>query len=315
MVSVTFVNPEFLWFLFSLPFLFLVHIITVDFTKRRAVRFANFEALKRADQGIRGAKLFSNNMLLLILQIITLLLLVFAIAGTTLWYEGVSSDYDFVIAIDASGSMLANDFSPNRLEAAKESAIRFIENIKKKTNVGVLSFSGTGFIKQEMTDNKADVINSIYSIDIEFAGGTALGDAIITGTNMFHKSDKAAVIILLTDGQSNVGVPVDEAIAYANKQHVTVHTIGVATSEGGSLAGIPSLSRLDEEELKKIAETTGGKFFKVDSKEKIDAAYSEINTATKRKIPVRLTVPFVILALIITFVQWVLINTKYRTIP
>lgn len=222
-------------------------------------------------------------MLLLILQIITLLLLVFAIAGTTLWYEGVSSDYDFVIAIDASGSMLANDFSPNRLEAAKESAIRFIENIKKKTNVGVLSFSGTGFIKQEMTDNKADVINSIYSIDIEFAGGTALGDAIITGTNMFHKSDKAAVIILLTDGQSNVGVPVDEAIAYANKQHVTVHTIGVATSEGGSLAGIPSLSRLDEEELKKIAETTGGKFFKVDSKEKIDAAYSEINTATKER--------------------------------
>lgn len=315
MVEITFVNPESLWFLFSLPFLFLVHLITLDFTKRRAVRFANFEALKRADSGIRSVKLFSHNLFLLGLQVLTLVLLVFAIAGTTFWYSGISSDYDFVLAIDASGSMLANDFNPNRLDASKESAIRFVESIKKDTAVGVVSFSGTGFINQELTNDKISLINVIDSIDVEFASGTALGDAIVTSSNMFNAGEKASVIVLLTDGQSNVGVPLEEAVAYANKRHVTIHTIGVGTASGGSLQGISALSKLDEEELRWIAESTGGKFFSADSKDKIDSAYFEINTETKRKIPIRLNTPFVIIALIIIFMQWVLINTKYRTIP
>ncbi len=315
-MEITFVNPAFLWFLFSIPFLFLLHMVTIDFTKRKAVKFANFEALQRVDRGIHTGKIFSRNLSLLALQIMTLLLLVFAISGMTLWYQGMSSDYDFVIAIDASGSMLANDLHPSRIEAAKEAAINFVDTIKKNTMVGVISFSGTGFIKQKMTDNKIDIINAVSSIQIEFASGTAIGDAIITGVNLFQDTtDKGKVIVLITDGQSNVGVLLDQAIAYANKNHVTVNTIGIGTEQGGALTGISALSKLDEEEMKRIAENTGGRYFRAESAEGLDLAYSQIATETEKKVPLRLTIPLLILALIMISIEWVLINTKYRTIP
>lgn len=314
-MEITFIYPYYLWFLVSIPILIVLHLVTVKFTKRRALLFANFEAIKRVGTGVIHGRILSRNLLLLILRIFTLILLIFALAGTVVWHYGKSSDFDFVLAIDASGSMLADDFKPNRLGAAKNAAIKFVDAIVKNTHVGVISFSGTPFIKQRITKDLDKVKEAIKSINIEFASGTAIGDAIIAASNLLIDKERAKIIVLLTDGQSNVGTLVEEAIKYANDNHITIYTIGVATKSGGKFAEIKAISKLDETLLMNIAKLTGGEYYRAEDEKELDNAYKKIATTAKKKIPVKLTVPFLFIALSLILFEWFLINTKYRTIP
>lgn len=314
-MEITFINPVYLWFLACIPFFIALHLITLKFVRRRAMNFANFDAIKRVGTGLKGGRVLSKNMVLLVIRLFTLLLLVFALAGTILWYQGKSSDFDFVLAIDASGSMLADDFTPNRLEAAKKAAFSFMDEIPRRAKVAVISFGGTTFVKQRLTEDFLKVKEAINSMEIEFASGTAIGDAIISSANQFEEGERAKVVVLLTDGQSNVGTLPEEAIKYANDNHVTVNTIGVATETGGEFEEIDIISRLDEYTLESIATNTGGKYYKAENVQGLSEAYTEIATTAEKKIPVKLTMPFMLIAFLLVFVEWILINTKYRTIP
>jgi len=315
MMNVSFSDNVFLILLISIPALILLHIMALKFTNRRAVKFANFEAMQRISTGLVGRKMFTKNILLLVLRCSILFFMVLALAGTTVWYFGQKADYDFVLAIDASGSMLADDFKPNRLEAAKNAALMFADSVPSRTKVGVVSFSGTTFIKRQLIDDRLAVKSAIKDIQIEYASGTAIGDTIITTSNMFEKNEKPKVLVLLTDGQNTVGVSIEEAVKYANENYVVIHTIGIATQSGGKLEGIGTISKLDEETLSYLAEETGGKFYKAQSQDELNEAYDSIVTKTLQKIPLKLSLPSLILALILIFFEWVLINTRYRTIP
>jgi Ca-activated chloride channel family protein len=314
-MEITFISPVYLWFLACIPFFIALHLLTLRFVKRRAMNFANFEAIKRVGTGLKGGRILSRNIVLLVMRLFTLLFLIFALAGTVLWYYGKSSDFDFVLAIDASGSMLADDFIPNRLEAAKKAALSFMDEIPRRAKVAVISFAGTTFVKQRLTEDFFKVKEAINSMEIEFASGTAIGDAIISSANQFEEGERAKVVVLLTDGQSNVGTLPEEAIQYANDNHVTVNTIGVATEKGGEFAEIDIISRLDEDTLKSIAANTGGKYYKAENVEELSKAYKEIATTAEKKVPVKLTMPFMLIAFLLIFVEWILINTRYRTIP
>src|SRR3989338_4232514 len=110
-----------------MPFFILTHIFTLKRIKAKALKFSNFEAIERVSRGEFLGKpykgLFTNkNLFLLFLRLIVYTLLVLSVTGTTLWYTGKASDFDFMLAIDASTSMLANDFNTSRLEAAKNAA-------------------------------------------------------------------------------------------------------------------------------------------------------------------------------------------------
>lgn len=314
-MEITFLYPKYLWFLASVPFLIVLHLVAVRFTTRKALLFANFEAIKRVGGGFMSGSIMAKNIVFLVLRSVTLLLLVGSLAGTMLYYEGRGSAYDFVLAIDASGSMLADDFSPNRLEAAKEAALAFVDAIPKNSDVALISFSGATFVKQRMTDDLRAVKSSIQGLSIEFASGTAIGDAVITASNLFEREDRTRAVVLLTDGQSNVGVLTEEASNYAKKNHITIFAVGVATEGGGRFQDIEFVSKLDDEALSQMAESTGGRFFRVGSIQDMDNAFSDIAMSIEKKVPVRLSVSFLIVAMVLLFFEWLMINTKYRTIP
>ena len=318
MITLTFTNPFYLWLLISIPILIVTHFFVLVYLKRRAVKFANFEAIKRVTGTkfeLKNVKTISKNRFVLVVRVLVLLLLIFSIAGPVLWYIGQSSEFDFVIAIDASSSMLADDFMPYRLDAARKASSLFVESLKARTRVGVVSFAGTSFVEQDLTDNMKKTEEAINGIRIKRAGGTDIGSAITTSSNLLLREENARVIILLTDGQSTVGMPVDEAIEYANKNHVTVNTIGIGTKEGGTFIKSDLFSKLDEPTLIEIAKKTGGKYYKAENEEELAKAFDDILSSAEEKIPINLSMGFMMIALALLFVEWGMINTKYRTLP
>ncbi|HZX45626.1 MAG TPA: BatA domain-containing protein, partial [Candidatus Nanoarchaeia archaeon] len=141
-MDILFSNPTYLWFLLATPLLVLHHFSSLKKVKGQVLQFANFKAIAR----ITGMQPQQTNLYVLIGRVMILTFIVFAVAGTIIWYSGTSGDSDYVLAIDASSSMLANDITPTRLEAAKETGLLFIELVPPKSKVGLLTFSGTAFV-------------------------------------------------------------------------------------------------------------------------------------------------------------------------
>jgi Ca-activated chloride channel family protein len=313
-MEITFLNIEYLWLLLGLPLLVILHFYSLRYIHNRAIKFANFEALERVTGGI----VLSRNFPLLFLRLTGLLFLTLSLAGATLWYKGHSDVADYVLAIDSSGSMLADDFKPNRLEAAKEAAISFVENLESDSSIGIVSFSGSALLELSPTNKKDKVKDSIDNIQISALHGTAIGDALKTAANTLVNSDKSRIMILLTDGQENVASAEEltKIIDFVKSKQITVNSIGVATASGGSLPGTAALSTIDEKTLRLIANSTGGSYIHSENKDEIIGAYKSFSyKSIESKIPIYLRLPFIILTLVILFVEWVLINTKFRTIP
>jgi len=312
-MEITFLDVNYLWLSLGIPLLIVIHFYGLRYVKLRAFRFANFEALRR----VTGGMILSRNIYLLVLRLLVLLFLMLALAGTTIWYEGDIDVADYVIAIDNSGSMLADDLKPNRLEAAKEAAVAFVENLESKSDVGIVTFAGVGLVELGLTDNRGKVKEVIEGISINQLHGTAIGDALKASGNILN-SDKARVIILLTDGRENVASfeELNKIMDYISNKQITVNAIGVGTEEGGILPGVDVVSTLDEEMLFRVANATGGVYSKAENKEELmDKFKSFSSEAVEGKIPIPLRIPLILIVFVILFVEWVLINTRYRTIP
>ena len=187
--------------------------------------------------------------------------------------------------------------------------------MSSETKVGIVSFSGVPSVDAELTTNTGVAKDKIRAIEVKSVGGTDIGGAIYESTNVLMRGENARVIILLTDGQSNVGTPVDSAIEYAQGKQVTVYTIGVATQEGGKFMKIASISQLDEENLVEIAQRTGGEYFRAEDKSALSRAFREISFSHRENIPTHLSMGLLLIALTLIFLEWCLISTKYKSIP
>ena len=273
--------------------------------------FANFPAIER----VLGKKIMSKNYLLLVLRMLTFSIIIIAISGPVIWYEGTSSNFSFILAIDASGSMAATDYEPNRLEAAKNSAKIFVDNAPIDARIGILSFAGIPFLKQLPTEDTEVIKSAIDDIRIEHVGGTAIGSAIIDAATILSAEKKARRIILITDGQNNVGPDIADAIEYANDKHVIVDTIGIATKEGGRVPGLTYVSSLDEDALTNISAKTGGVYYRVENETELAELYKRLAITSKHKLSENVTVHTLFIAFIFLFLEWGLLNTKFRTIP
>jgi Ca-activated chloride channel family protein len=312
MAGITFMNVQFLWALFSIPIMIALHFFLLRFTKRRAVLFANFEALKRVTGGI----VLSKNLTLLIMRLLIIFFLCFSAAGLTIWYAAPGSAFNYVIAIDASSSMLADDFDPNRLEVAKSEAIDFVSALDAEVNIGVVSFAGVTKVETTLDPDRSKVIEAIEGIKISGVGGTDISGAIFSAVNiLLSEPDKSMSVILITDGQHTVGSPIEEGINYAVENSVNVHAIGIATEEGGKFELISLLSTLDEEGLTRITESTGGKFFKAGSATDMVAAFSEIVELSEQNKPVQLRLILLIAGILLLFGEWVLANSRFKALP
>ena len=308
-MEIIFNTPIYLFGLLSVPALIIIHLLTESSKRAVAIQFANFATIARLSK--RGY--LPKNITLLIVRCITLVFITLAVAGTTLFYTGQTNNFSFIITIDSSSSMLSQDFAPNRLEAAKEATLNFVEDLSPGNLVGILSFAGTTKIEQTLTYDKFLVKEGIRNIDFQTSGGTDLGAAIITGTNLFFNgANKSKTLILVTDGRSNIGADIEEAIDYANNKGVNIYTVGV-----GKLEKFEEEINfgLDEEALKDIAVKTGGVYFNGKDIDELNKAFKDVTKISVRKIPVDLTRFLLFLALVLSLLDWVLMKTKFKRVP
>ena len=204
---------------------------------------------------------------------------------------------DIVLALDVSGSMLARDFKPDRITAAREVAGSFIAD-RYGDRIGIVVFAGEAFTQSPLTTDQATLqtlLSRVRSGVIE--DGTAIGLGLATGINRLRESEaKSKVIILLTDGVNNSGqITPLTAADIAAEQGIRVYTIGVGTRGEapypaldmfGNMTFVKQKVDIDERTLREIAERTGGRYFRATDERALRKIYDEINTLEKSRVEV-----------------------------
>ena len=204
---------------------------------------------------------------------------------------------DIMLAMDISGSMLAKDFEPDRMVAAKEVAAAFI-NDRVGDRIGIAAFAGEAFTQSPLTTDKNSLITMLARLRSGIIDdGTAIGNGLATAVNRLRESDaKSKVIILLTDGVNNSGVigPLMAADIAAD-MGIKVYTVGVGTRGKAPYPVVDMFGNvsyqmmpveIDEKTLEEIATRTGGRYFRATDKEKLHRIYDEINELEKSKVEI-----------------------------
>lgn len=270
-----------------------------------------------------------------ILRILALAMLIFALArpqSSNKLQKSTTEGIDIMISLDISTSMLAMDFKPNRMEAAKEVAINFIQG-RPNDRIGLVIFAAESFTQCPLTIDHAVLINLFRDIRTGMLeDGTAIGDGLATAVNRIKDSDsKSKVIILLSDGENNRGqIAPLTAAEIARTFGVRVYTIGVGTI-GTAPFPINTVFgqqvqnmevKIDEAMLKEIATLTGGHYFRATDKNKLEEIYKEIDAMEKTKTEIQEYTKkgeeflvFALLAFIFLLSEILLRNTVLRTIP
>jgi len=316
---VTFETPVYLWLLFSIPLFIISHFYFLRRSKSIAMSFANFDTLKR----IGGDKILTKNMTQLILRIFVITALVVSLTGASLWREAQASSVDYVIAIDNSASMTAEDIKPNRFIAAKKYASDFISALGPGAKVGIVSFSGITTIEQLPTTSRIDVLLALENLQISKTGGTDITGAVITSTNLLIPTvDNGRAILVISDGVSTVNSFVSDSlgssIKYAKDNQVVIHGIGIGSNTGpiGYLPQYYNISASFEgDTLKKLSEGTEGVYINAATSDELVQAFQYFSDLKKEKL-IRTNLSFLtlLLALALIFVDWGLANTVYRRV-
>ncbi|CAD7812162.1 hypothetical protein CHRY9390_02473 [Chryseobacterium aquaeductus] len=206
---------------------------------------------------------------------------------------------DIMFAVDVSLSMLSKDLSPDRLTALKEIAIQFVEK-RPNDRIGVVTYASEAFTKVPVTSDHQVVINEFKNLNtIELYPGTAIGEGLSVAVNHLRTSKaKSKIIILMTDGVSNVenAIPPQIAAELARSNDIKVYSIGVGTNGValmptevdifGDLVFTETQVQIDEPVLREIAQNTGGKYFRATSNSSLEEVYSEINQLEKTDVKV-----------------------------
>lgn len=214
------------------------------------------------------------------------------------WRSSSVDGTDIVISMDISSSMLAKDFKPNRLEAAKDVASKFVAK-RESDNMGLVIFAAEGFTGVPMTTDRSILISYINGLELGLLeDGTAIGDGLSMAINRIKTGKaKSKSIILLTDGSNNTGIvaPITAA-EIAKKHNIKVYTIGVGSNGEalyptsntfGQITYSYQKVVIDESTLKEIANITGGKYFRATNNNVLDDVFSEIDKLEKTKIDIK----------------------------
>lgn len=295
MMNYEFAYPQYLWLLVLL----LPMIVWYVLREKRShadLQFSSlhvFRALKyKGRTGLRHV-LFACRLLVLTCFIAALA----RPQASNDWQSYTSEGIDIMLALDVSTSMLAQDFTPDRLEAAKSVATDFILE-RSHDQIGLVVFAGESFTQCPLTTDKAVLVNLIREVKSGLIeDGTAIGMGLSTAVNRLKDSrGKSKVIILLTDGVNNRGAIAPATAAELAKTFgIRVYTIGVGTYGeapypfqtrwGVQVQNVPV--EIDEDILKRIAELTGGQYFRATDNNKLAQIYEEIDQLEKSKVEVK----------------------------
>ncbi len=270
-----------------------------------------------------------------VLQLAAMALFIVVLArpqSSTRWENTTTEGIDIIISLDISTSMLAMDFQPNRLEAAKKVAMEFISG-REYDRMGLVVFAGEAFTQVPLTTDRAVLLNLFSGIKTGMIeDGTAIGNGLATAVARLKDSDTISrVIILLSDGENNRGeiAPITAA-EIARTFGIRIYTIAMGTI---GMAPYPVQTplgtqirdtevRIDEEMLKQIANITGGQYFRATNNLKLAEIYKEIDQLEKSKIEVKEFsrraeefMPFALAGLILLIASLALRTTIFRNIP
>lgn len=284
--------PGLLWLL-AVPALLVAHYIYIELAGRRPhVRVSDIRMWKA------GGKTVMNVLrhVPMVLRTVALVMVVIAMARprSSSKMDRIDTEgIDIVLDMDVSTSMLARDFTPDRISAAKDIAIEFISQ-RPSDRIGIVVFAGESYTQCPLTTDRATLINLMKEIQTGLIeDGTAIGNGLATAVARMQGSDaKSRVVILLTDGVNNSGEITPQTAAEIAKTYgVRVYTIGVGAN---GTAPYPMMTpwgvqmqnvevEIDEDLLKSIAETTGGRYFRATDNTKLSEIYSEINKMEKAR--------------------------------
>ncbi len=326
--NITFGQPWFFALLVLVPVL-ITWYVTKNNKRQGAILISDTSA-----KGLTNWKT-SLRHLPFVLRLLAIVFIITALARPQTIYEEQNAEgegVDIVLCIDVSGSMTAQDLTPNRLEAAKNVAIDFV-NKRITDRIGVVIFSGESFTQCPLTTDHGVLISAIESIrNGLLEDGTAIGSGLGTSVDRLRTSkSKSKVVILLTDGENNGGlIDPETAKEIAKAFQVKVYTIGVGTdgyapqpvnTPMGIVMQQGKVS-IDEKLLKSIALQTGGKYFRAKDNEGLVGIYDEINNLEKSKVEISTRTryterffPFVIAALALLFFEILLKFTVFRKFP
>ncbi|MCM1034005.1 MAG: VWA domain-containing protein [Paludibacter sp.] len=290
----TFQNPTYLWLLLVL--------LPILFWYIWEMRKSDASLQISSTHALRGKKTLRIWLLHVpfVLLTATITLLTIALARpqlTNSWHKESTEGIDIMMVMDISGTMQAEDLKPNRLEAAKNVAGDFIMN-RPNDNIGLVVFAGESFTQCPLTTDHAVLVNLFQSVKFGMIDdGTAIGLGIANAVNRMKDSQtKSKVIILLTDGSNNRGdIDPQTAAEIAHTFGIRIYAVGVG-SHGKARVPVQTPigtqymmmdSEFDEATLRKIAETTGGAYFRATDNNKLKKIYEEIDQLEKTKIRVR----------------------------
>jgi Ca-activated chloride channel family protein len=327
--NIEFANPKLLWLLLLVPLTIAWYILR----HKRQEASLQFSDLRGFTDLPKTWKAYLRH-LPFALRMVALALLIVALArpqssstNSTSNVEGI----DIVMAMDVSGSMLARDLKPDRLTAAKQVASDFVEG-RPGDRMGLVIFSGESFTQVPLTTDHGVMLNMLAEMKNGLIDdGTAIGDGLATAINRLKDSDAISkVVILLTDGLNNAGsVDPYTAAEMAKLYGIRVYTIGVGTY---GTAPYPVQTpfgtqiqqmkvEIDEKLLATIANSTGGKYFRATSNQKLDEVYQEIDKLERSKIEVtefrrfhEEFYPLVAWALALLLIEFLLRKTVFRTL-
>jgi len=283
-------SPLYLLFLIVLPFLILWY--HKKGKKNEALFLISSKQFFSKDIINSGRK---RNILIRVFQLLILFLIIIGLSRPRIVDKITETSVevvDMILVLDISSSMLADDFQPNRLEAVKKTAIKFIDS-RKSDRIGIIVFAGESFIQCPLTVDKSvlkSLIDEINIVSKEY-DGTAVGMAIANATNRLRKSQvKSKVMVLLSDGSNNSGeIDPRTAAELALQYGIKIYTIGAGTNQ--AFTRIPGRglikNEIDEETLKFIANKTGGKFFRATDIKALESIYNEIDILERSEIEVK----------------------------
>ncbi|HTM65582.1 MAG TPA: VWA domain-containing protein [Flavipsychrobacter sp.] len=326
---ITFANPIFFGLFLLIPFM-----IWWQMSRNRkthpAIRLTTLSGLV----GVKPSWRVRFRPTLFVLRLLALSALIISLARpqSSSVTENIDSEgIDIVLSMDVSGSMLAEDLKPNRIEAAKKVAMDFVD--KRPTDrIGLVIFSGESFTQVPITIDHAVLKEQLSEVKSGvLVDGTAIGDGLATAVDRIRRaSGKSKVIILLTDGVNNVGkVGPELALEVAKAYKVRVYTIGIGTK---GMAPYPVQTpygmqkqmqevQIDEPLLRKIAGETGGKYYRATDNASLKSIYNDIDKLEKTKVEIssykqyaELFFPFAALAIVCLLLEVILRYTVFKTI-
>ena len=284
--------PHLLWLL-VIPALLIVHYIYLELCGRRPhLRVSDIRYWKAGGKSVLSYLRHAP----ILLRTVALSMIIIAIArprSSSKMDKIDTEGIDIVLAMDVSTSMLARDFTPDRISAAKDIAIEFISQ-RPSDRIGIVVFAGESYTQCPLTTDRATLINLMKELQTGLIeDGTAIGNGLATAVARMQGSDaKSRVVILLTDGVNNRGEITPQTAADIAKTYgIRVYTIGVGAN---GTAPYPVITpwgvqmqdvevEIDEDLLKGIAETTGGRYFRATDNTKLSEIYSEINKMEKAR--------------------------------